>query len=114
SARSSSTTVTDGAADHADESASQPTKAASAPRKRRSLVFSRIALRMMSARATAQRSGTLTHPHDVGKYPPCAAASPNTEANAAAAGSTRSQRLGRASEATATGTASAFIANPPG
>src|SRR5690242_18069474 len=49
-------------------------------------------VRRTAASAAPQRSGTLAQPQAVGKYPPCAAASPTTGANAIAAGAYGARR----------------------
>ena len=67
SPRSSSRTLSAGAADQAAETASHAVNAASAARKTPSARLKRAFTRRMSATATVQSSGTLAQPQAVGK-----------------------------------------------
>src|SRR5205823_9216941 len=84
---------------HNVSATSSPTKALSEP-------LSRMRSRRTSASAATHRSGNVAQPQELGKYPPCAPASPTTGAKAASAGAMPSgllnaspfpaERLGRA------------------
>src|SRR5947208_4343369 len=81
------------ATDHVAETRIHSVSATSSPRKARSDPLSRTRSRSTSASAATHRSGTVAQPQALGKYPPCAPASPTTGAKAKSAGATPSGRL---------------------